>query len=120
MRQMKNCAPALSGLSGTQHGGDRAAEMLALVGFALQPVQAAGAVERGLGGILRERIAALDDAHGHGAMEHGAVVGAGLGLIQHVADMIGAAAASSWMTMVPSVVSSTTCLFWRASVLRVV
>ena len=59
------------------------------LGFALEPVQAAGAVLRGLGRILRERVAALDDSHRHRTVEHGAVVGTCFGLVEHVADVVG-------------------------------
>ena len=73
---MKNWMPALSRLFGHEHRGYRAARLLLGVGLEAQLVQAAAAVLRALRRILRQRIAALDDAHRNHAMESRPVVGA--------------------------------------------
>ena len=60
-RQTKNCVPALSRLEGLRTAADRAAEEGAVRQLGLQQAEATVPVLRGLVGVLRERIAALDD-----------------------------------------------------------
>ena len=76
-------------LARPQHRRHRAAHVLEIVGAELQDAEAAGPVLRLLRRILRQRIAALDQAAQDGAMEGGAVVGALLGQLHQVADMVG-------------------------------
>ena len=76
-------------LARPQHRRHRAADVLQVVGAELQDAEPAGAVLRLLRRILRQRIAALDQAAQDGAVERRAVVGALLGQLHQVADVIG-------------------------------
>ena len=60
--QMKNCEPPLSGFPGSSTLDTAPLRVLLGARFRLQDAEAARAIEVALGGILRERIAALDDA----------------------------------------------------------
>ncbi len=74
-----------------QHRRHRAARVLLLVDLGLQAIQAAGAVATLGIGILRQRIAALDDALTNHAVEDGAVVAAVARGLDEVRDVIGRA-----------------------------
>jgi hypothetical protein len=60
-----------------------------LAEFAFEQVHAAGPVLRRLRGILRERIATLDDAQFDDAMERGAVIGPVASLFHEEAHVVG-------------------------------
>ncbi len=74
--QMKNCEPALSRRPGTSTADTAPRVCFSAFGLEAQHAEAAGAVLRRLRRILRDRIAALDDAHRDHAMERRPVVGA--------------------------------------------
>ena len=74
--QMKNCVPALSGLFGTSTADTAPRVCFSAFGSGFEPIQAAGAIALPRGGILRQRVAALDDAVPDHAVEHRAVVAA--------------------------------------------
>ena len=72
---MKNCEPALSRRPGTSTADTAPRVCFSAFGSKRSWFEPAGAVPGGLGRILRQRVAALDDAHRDDAVERRAVVG---------------------------------------------
>ena len=80
--------PAAVGLARLQHRRHRAARRRLAADLGLQHTQPAGAVQLRLRRILRQRIAALDDAQPDHAVKGRSVVGPFAGELHEVADMI--------------------------------
>ena len=86
---MKNCEPALSRRPGTSTADTAPRVCFSAFGSKRSSFEPAGAVLRRLRRILRQRIAALDDAHRDHAVERRAVVGALAGAGDEVRHVVG-------------------------------